>query len=246
MQRNFVAEKYPVSEEFRDFIHDLQVLLSCELDVSLVQTALTHKSYATENGVESYERLEFLGDAVLEFAITKELFTRYPDVQEGVLTPARARIVTKKSLAQASRRLGTPTVLRLGEGKIQETGRENENILEDVMESLIGAVFLSSGEEVVNRFILHLFEDQLSDSTALKTAFDKKGALFTLAFENGFGEPIYEYTSTGETPNIAHQAVITFTKSSLFSAKATALTKKQASQDAAKIAIKKIHSFLKK
>lgn len=122
----------------------------------LVQ-ALTHSSYAHENkhlNMEHNQRLEFLGDAVLELVISDYLYKNHPDYPEGALTKIRAGIVCETSLAAVARQLKLGEHLLMGKGEERSGGRERPSILADVMESLIGAIYLDQGLEVTYRFII--------------------------------------------------------------------------------------------
>ncbi|MEW5773689.1 MAG: ribonuclease III [Thermodesulfobacteriota bacterium] len=115
--------------------------------VKLLETALTHSSCANERpaGVEHNERLEYLGDAVLELAVSEELYRLFPDTAEGALTRMRARLVNEPTLAEVARELGIPALLRLGRGEEMQGGRERPALLADALEAVFGAVFCDGG-----------------------------------------------------------------------------------------------------
>jgi ribonuclease-3 len=130
--------------------------------------ALTHSSYANEqkiNKLGDYERLEFLGDAVLEVVSSEFLFHKYPDLPEGRLTKLRASMVCEPSLASCARDLDLGKYILLGKGEEATGGRDRESITSDVMEAIIGAIFLDGGMEKakahINRFILSDLEDKV-------------------------------------------------------------------------------------
>lgn len=129
----------------------------------LLTRALTHKSWLNENGATSgsYERLEFLGDAVLELVVSRALFEHYPDKQEGVLTLARSSIVNNKgNLAVIARKLNLGQELILGKGEEAVGGRDKSSILADIMEAIIGAIYLDLGLEEASKFIeKHILAD---------------------------------------------------------------------------------------
>lgn len=128
----------------------------------LLTTALTHSSYANEHGsaTDHNERLEFLGDAVLELCVSSELFSRFPDVREGDLTRMRAKIVSEPFLSNLAREYGLDTALLLGKGEESQGGRERPSLLSDAFEALLGAVYLDGGFDAV--------------TTVVRTAFDGK------------------------------------------------------------------------
>ncbi len=111
----------------------------------LLRRALTHSSWGNENEGRDNERLEFLGDAVLELCVTQMLFERFPDTPEGHLTPIRARLVNTTSLANVARKHGLGSELRLGNGEELSGGRDKDSILEAAVEAVLGAVYLDGG-----------------------------------------------------------------------------------------------------
>ncbi|MCL2577624.1 MAG: ribonuclease III [Defluviitaleaceae bacterium] len=128
---------------------------------SLLKHAVTHASFVHEqklNPLESNERLEFLGDAVLELCISDFLYHRYPEMSEGDLTKKRAALVRESSLASLARDLSIGTFILLGQGEASEGGREKDSILSDVLESIFGAIYLDGGLEEVRALILRLYE----------------------------------------------------------------------------------------
>ena len=133
-------------------------------DTYLLTCALTHSSWANEQKIhryKDYERLEFLGDAVLEMISSAFLFHEYPDMREGELSKRRAALVCEPSLAECARRLGIEQHIRLGRGAEADGGREKDSIVSDVMEALIGAMYLDSGSvPVVREFVMtHILAD---------------------------------------------------------------------------------------
>lgn len=126
-------------------------------EVELLHKALTHTSYANEfatRGIEHNERLEFLGDAILDAIISDELFRRYPNLPEGDLSKARAAIVCEGSLAESAQALDIGPYLLLGHGENAMGGRERASILADAFEAVIGAIYLDSDIENCRTFIL--------------------------------------------------------------------------------------------
>jgi len=124
----------------------------------LLARALTHRSKSAEN----YERLEFLGDSVLGFAISSELFHRYPNLYEGELTRLRASLVKKETLASLAREIGLGKNLSLGEGELKSGGFDRDSILADSLEAIFGAICMDSSQAEAIRVILHLYDDKLS------------------------------------------------------------------------------------
>lgn len=142
--------------------------------VKLLETALTHSSYVNEQpqDQEHNERLEFLGDAVLELCVTELLYSMFPAKDEGALTEIRSRMVNSKSLASVARGLRLDAYLRLGKGEEAQGGRERGAILEDAFEALLGAVYLDGGYEAARRIVTTLFKDKAE--TLAQTASHRK------------------------------------------------------------------------
>jgi ribonuclease-3 len=185
--------------------------LGADLPDDLLTLALTHRSYAYEQGgLPSNERLEFLGDSVLGLVITEELFRRNPDRAEGELAKLRSSIVNTRALAGVARDLtcsglgdsglgdsGLGDYVLLGRGELNTGGHAKASILADTMESLIGAVYLQHGLEVARRMILRLFEDLLDTAPTLGAALEWKSSLQELAAVRGLGAPRYEVSAEG-------------------------------------------------
>ena len=153
---------YGLSSEDRACLEAMQDKLGYRFaEPELLKTALTHSSYANESDsdLEHNERLEFLGDAVLELCISEELYNRYPDVREGDLTSLRAKLVSEPTLADIARQILLQEFIFLGKGEEAQGGRERDAVLSDALESLFGAVFLDGGFQHSRRVILPLYRD---------------------------------------------------------------------------------------
>lgn len=152
-------------------------------DAELFRLCLTHKSFANENAQAARghnERLEFLGDAVLDFVVSDLLVERYPALDEGELSKLRASLVTESSLADIAREIGLGALLRIGRGEEQSGGREKPSILSDALEALLAAVFLDSKAEGIGAIygvIERLVVPRLNGGAAEPAAFDFKTAL---------------------------------------------------------------------
>ena len=136
-------------------------------DLTLLENALTHRSASAINN----ERLEFLGDSILSFVITTELYKRFPELDEGKLSRLRASLVKGETLAELARELSLGDYLRLGSGELKSGGFRRDSILADSFEALLGAIFLDSDIETIQSLILSLFTDRLatvSPDTSLK------------------------------------------------------------------------------
>jgi ribonuclease-3 len=172
--------------------------LGIELEDENVALALTHRSYAYENGgLPTNERLEFLGDSVLGVVITDALYRRHPDSPEGQLAKMRSAIVNARALAGVARTLGLGDHLRLGKGEEATGGRDKSSILADTVEAVLGAVYLQHGIEVSRTVVLHLFTGLLDASAELGAGLDWKTSLQELTSEFGLGVPQYAITEDG-------------------------------------------------
>lgn len=158
---------------------DASGLLSWIPDPDLLRQALTHSSYAHEGQRRDAhnERLEFLGDSVLQLVVSEWLYVTYPDWPEGRLSQIRAAIVCEPTLAEAAMRLDLGRQLRLGRGEERSGGRKKASLLADAMEALIGAVYLARGLEEARGFVLRELGFALSTAEARETGRDHKTAL---------------------------------------------------------------------
>jgi len=146
-------------------------------DPSLLETALTHSSFASENDVESYERLEFLGDAVLELAVTERIFGLLGDASEGHMTRTRASVVDETSLASVARVHGLVAAIRLGVGEDRNGGRARSSIQSDVVEAILGAVYIDGGSSSAFAVVNQLLADTVADRLAMPTTADPRSGL---------------------------------------------------------------------
>jgi ribonuclease-3 len=148
-------------------------------DPQLLRLALTHPSVAHEQGVplQTNQRLEFLGDAVLQLVLTRELYEKFPAFEEGPLTKARAKLVNRRTLAEHGRRLGLGENLVLSRGEELHGGRERPSALADSLEALLGAIFLDGGFDVAREFILREFRDAFGGLLVIPILENPKGEL---------------------------------------------------------------------
>jgi ribonuclease-3 len=164
----------------------------------LLEQALTHRSYGSPHN----ERLEFLGDGVLDCVMAQELFARFPALSEGELSRLRASLVRKEALAAVARDLGLGDHLRLGEGESANGGATRPSILADTLEALYGAVFLDAGYESARRAVCSTFGPVLESLDPNATAKDPKTRLQELLQARGQGLPSYSVVAT---QGAAHQ-----------------------------------------
>lgn len=176
----------------------LEATLGVQIDGGLLELALTHRSFAYENGgIPTNERLEFLGDSILGQAVTVMLYRTYPDLDEGDLAKRRASLVSSAALAEIARGIGLGRHIRLGRGETLTGGREKASILADTVEALIGAVYLDAGAESATTFVLRLIEPLLADPDRFGVSMDPKTSLQELAAQVGAGVPAYTVTESG-------------------------------------------------
>lgn len=165
-------------------------------DISLLSRALTHRSYLNENAgdvVEDNERLEFLGDAVLDFVVSGWMYHRYPEMREGELTRLRSSFVRTEQLAAFARQIDLGKALRLGRGEEASGGRERDTLLCDAFEALIGALYLDQGVEAVAAFVKPFLESV--EDEALLNDRDPKSRLQEVVQRQGGPPPTYRVVS---------------------------------------------------
>lgn len=168
-------------------------------DRKLLETALTHPSFGGDHHVPHYQRLEFLGDAVLELAVSRYLYYELPEVDEGKLTRIRAALVREESLNRAARRIGLGEFIRLSVGEERSGGREKPSILSDVMEAVLAAVYLDAGFDEAVRIIDMVLGEELRPEV-LKDHLDAKSRLQELMQREG-RMPSYDYLSMEGPPH---------------------------------------------
>lgn len=155
-------------------------------DLALFERALTHSSV----GGDSYERLEFLGDRVLGMVMAAALFERYPNEPEGNLSKRFNGLVDRETCAENGREIGVPALVKLGKQAREDGANQSDNVIGDVVEALIGALFLDGGLDAAKRFILELWQPDLSSQR--RAPQHPKSALQELAAARGVKAPVYE------------------------------------------------------
>ena len=207
-------------------------------DRSLLQQALTHSSYANENrgGLGSNERLEFLGDAVLELVSSHWIFTVNPAMSEGEMSKLRASLVCEPALAYCAREISLGDYVLLGKGEAATGGAERDSILSDALEAVIGAIYLDSGFTNAKEFILNYV---MNDAEAKKLFYDSKTILQEMVQAKGQGKVRYEVI--GESgPDHSKCFVVRATSLDGLETVGRGKTKKAAEQEAAYGAILKL------
>jgi ribonuclease-3 len=164
-------------------------------NLSLLTRALTHRSYVNEySAVEDNERLEFLGDAVLDFTVGAWVYNRFPEMPEGDLTKMRSALVRNEQLAKFSRKLDLGRALRLGRGEASSGGHNRDNLLGSAFEALIGALYLDAGLSAVDKFVNPILEEVRE--SILNEIHDPKSQLQEWAQSQKYGSPHYHVVST--------------------------------------------------
>ena len=160
-------------------------------DRALLEAALTHPSYGGDHRVPHYQRLEFLGDAVCELRVSERLYAAFPQLPEGNLTRMRADLVCEASLSKAARRLGLAERIRLSVGEERTGGRKKPSILCDVMEAVVGAVYLDGGRDAANALIERAIGADIDSARPAEDHLYAKSRLQGI-LQSGGRMPVYE------------------------------------------------------
>lgn len=213
-------------------IEELCTELGVPIDPQLFVLALTHRSYAYENGgLPTNERLEFLGDSVLGLIVTDHLYRVHPELSEGELAKLRAAVVNARALAQVARSLDVGPLIRLGRGEVTTGGADKSSILADTMEALLGAVYLAHGMDGARLLVHRLFDPLMERAAQLGAGLDWKTSLQELTSTLGLGAPRYEITESGPDHDKRFEAVVVLGE--LRFGHGRGRNKKQAEQEAA-------------
>jgi len=217
----------------------LLAMIGTGLGPELLDRALTHRSYAYENGgLPTNERLEFLGDAVLGLIVTDTLFREYPDLPEGQLAKLRAAVVNMRALANVARGLQLGSFVRLGRGEEGTGGRDKSSILADTLEAVIGAVYSECGLDEADGLVHRLFDSVISRSAGLGAGLDWKTSLQELTAGGLLGVPEYHVEESGPDHQKSFRASVRVGGRTYGSG--TGRSKKEAEQQAAEAAWKAI------
>ena len=203
---------------------------------ALLREALTHRTYAVENSLPyDNQRLEFLGDAVLEIILSEYLFQSYSDAKEGELTKMRSAMVNQQSLATLSRNVELGIFMITGKGEKESGGCDRDSTLSDLFEALIGAFYLDADLDTVKKFVLELVKKEFSEPHKLLLDLNPKGILQEYSQKKWNEPPIYEILSVSgpdHAPVFNVEVIVDQIKAS-----GTASSRKQAEIEAAKNAI---------
>jgi ribonuclease-3 len=212
-------------------------------DAALLRLAVTHPSVAHEQGVavETNQRLEFLGDAVLQLVLTCELYEKFSTFDEGPLTKARAKLVNRRTLAERGRLAGLGPSLILSRGEDMNGGRERPSALADAYEALLGAIFLDGGFEVARNFVLREFADAFRVITVIPILENPKGELQELLQAISPAAPEYRVVSvSGPDHDRVFECTVHHESREL--ARGRGKSKKAAESEAAMAALKELRT----
>ena len=188
---------------------ELLAAIGVPLRPELLERALTHRSYAYENGgLPTNERLEFLGDSVLGLVVTDTVFREHPDLPEGQLAKLRAAVVNTRALAGVARSLDLRRHIRLGRGEEGTGERDKSSILADTLEAIIGAVYLDRGLGEAATLVHGLFDPVIARSARLGAGLDWKTSLQELTAAEMLGVPEYQVTESGPDHQKSFRAVV--------------------------------------
>ena len=227
-------------------IKDLEIAIGYRFqNITLLQNALAHSSYANETGAPNHhllcnERLEFLGDSVLSIVVSRYLYTAYPQEGEGTLTNMRKDVVCAEALARYARAIGIGDCLLLGKGEAQTGGFDKENILADAFEALLAAIYLDAGEyamDIIDGFLLPLVEKDLSELISKGIDGDYKTPLQQLVQQTE-GDVLEYVLISAEGPDHRKTFEVEVRVNSNPCGRGVGTSKRKAEQAAAKAALK--------
>ena len=235
------SETHPIGQQgHRRGLQELASLLGYESGPSQsLEAAFTHRSYANESlpKVPHNERLEFLGDAVLDLVVAECLMLKFPDVAEGELHRLRTTLVCTESLAQFARSLGLGRLLRLGKGELRANGRKKDSLLANAFEAMVGAVYLDHGFDFAKTAVLNLMSMQLAAvEVGGALGFDPKSRLQEKCQQLFGRTPVYRLVES-RGPEHAKEFVVEVLMESIVRGTGVGRSKKNAEREAAKVAL---------
>lgn len=223
--------------ELKNFQRKIEIFFDEE---NILRTALTHSSFAHQyKNVEHNERLEFLGDSVLQLTITEYLYKKYNYKSEGELTKIRSLIVCENSLFQVAQNLELSSVIRMSKGEEMTGGRERASLLADAVEAVIAAIYLDKGLTVAKEFILKNFEGLIKKAIKNEIILDFKTRLQELLQKKGEVEITYDLIKFEGPPHRRRFFIDVLINNETYGS-GDGYSKKEAEQSAAKIALEKL------
>jgi len=175
---------------------------------ALLSVALTHSSYAGEHGCESNQRLEFLGDAVVDLAVADLIVTAYPELNEGSGSLVRSRVVNESSLAEAARRLDLASAIRINKGVRKEDGLERPSLLADAYEAVVAAIYLENGYDAAKIFVHETLGEAVANASLTPVDNGAEARLRQWSEANALGAPDYEITASGPSHDTTFTAIV--------------------------------------
>jgi len=243
--RSYFKSRPKVAPEHRKRVRDLERIIDTDIeDPYIYIRALRHRSILadeTYSPTDSYERLEFLGDAVLDLIITEIIYQKYPDENEGFLTKLRAKLVKGDALAQYARQLNLGDLLVLGERARGQGIEFSKSVLADVFEALVGAVYIDKGYNVVYHFVGNVVRQNIDFNSVIDTLDNHKSMLLEYAQANKMAIPEYKVVSE-EGPGHDKTFEIKVIVDNVEMGRGRGKSKKEAEQLAAKEALKRYES----
>ncbi|HSS64534.1 MAG TPA: ribonuclease III [Gammaproteobacteria bacterium] len=222
-----------MSDPGRQFIGRLGYVFK---DGTLLDRALTHRSAGSGHN----ERLEFLGDSIINFIMAEVLFRAQPDAREGQLTRLRALLVRRDTLAAVARELDLGMALKLGGGELKSGGRDRDSILADALEALVGAVYLDSGIESCRELVQRLFAEKIAQAQQRRAAKDAKTRLQERLQAKGLPLPSYEVVEVKGAPHNQEFQVFCRVASLNSPTCGTGGSRRKAEQAAARLALEQL------
>jgi len=201
---------------------------------ALLSVALTHSSYAAEHDCPSNERLEFLGDAVVDLAVADLIVTQYPLLDEGSGSLVRSRVVNEASLAGAARRMDLATFIRVGRGEVKSNGLERASLLADAFEAVVAAIYLERGYDAAKQFVQDTLGDDVDAAAQRPDDVDPKTRLRQWAEASGLGTPVYDVAADGPAHQTTFEATVRV--GTALAAQGSGRSKKSAETQAARAA----------
>lgn len=211
---------------------------------TLLKQAFIHRSYLneTKEKLSSNERLEFLGDSILSFIVSNHLYSAYPDFNEGLLTNIRSLVVNTKSLAQIAKEYNLGDNLMLSRGEEESQGRQNESLLANSVEAVLGALFLDQGIDVVRDFVLSILEPKIEQIVKLKAFKDPKSLLQEYVQSQKQNSPVYKVLNEEGPPHAKIFTIGVYIQDEMLGS-GVGKSKQTAEENAAKIALEKLKSI---
>lgn len=230
----YLMNEMSSDDKIRSLLNKLNIVPN---KFDIYRTAFTHQSYSNEHGVESNERLEYLGDAILDFLIAEFLFHKFPNEPEGTLTKIRAKYVCAKANGEYAMDLGLDSSILLGKGESEQGGRQKQSLLADLFESFLGAVYLDNGIEKVEKILEEYVYSKISSHSVGFTDFKSKLQEFVQA-ESRRSVEYQLIKEFGPAHDKTFTVVVTHEKVRL--GEGVGKSKKEAEQNAAEDALTKL------